>query len=101
MRNITIKSSKAKMDAEEKEREAFGLSEELRYENMSIHGYVHYGDVEGIFVELHCFPFTLGKLFWSVLLTVTIQKVRTVSYRSRSKYVQECNQEFQLKSRIF
>ena len=89
------------MDAEEKEREAFGLSEELRYENMSIHGYVHYGDVEGIFVELHCFPFTLGKLFWSVLLTVTIQKVRTVSYRSRSKYVQECNQEFQLKSRIF
>ena len=51
------------MDAEEKEREALGLSVERRYENMSIHGCVHYGDVEGIFVELHCFPCTRGKLF--------------------------------------
>ena len=63
MRNITIKSSKAKMDAEEKEQEALELSEELRYENMNILGCVHYGDGEGIFVELHCFPCTRGKLF--------------------------------------
>ena len=63
MRNITIKSSKTKMDAEEKERVVLGLSEELRYENMSIHGCVHYGDVEGIFVELHCFPCIRGKQF--------------------------------------